>query len=278
MRTHAFVIAFVLLAFPFAFADDAAQARFPLQVSVFTIKATAGTRMKSGMGKANVKEGSSSTGIDFTYDCSLPFFAYGLERPYPGAWKEKGKVLTIRITQIGDANIKAECDLQVTPLPTVYAEKGGKLESVSHAELHKIEEKIEKRERENDDERPGHPMRLKVSIVEAQWADQGKLRVGSGKGNVIEKGVTTGFEFGAHCTVQSLQKTSSPGYVGRWAENKTKLIIAAPAPGDAESPTCELDVELQPAVFVRDADGKVTAVPLHIYNKSKTAKRSVPRK
>src|SRR4051812_39177850 len=101
--------------------------KYPLQVSVFTTKATPGTKGKAGSGKADVQEGEKFVGVDFTYDCELPFMAYALERPYPGVWKEKNKVLTLRITKVADPDVRSECDLHVTVLPTVYAEKNGQI-------------------------------------------------------------------------------------------------------------------------------------------------------
>lgn len=268
---------FAFFAFSAFLQADTASGKYPLQVSIFTVKATPGSKMKSGTGKANVKEANAFTGLDFTYDCALPFLAYGLERPYPGVWKEKGKVLTIRVTQIGDESAKSECDLKVTPLPTVYAEKGGRLTPVSHSEFNEIQERAEKNAEQNESEKPGQPMPLKVSIVESMWAAQGKLRTGSGKGNVTEKGRTTGFEFSAHCADKALQKTSSADYVGRWADNKTKLVIAAPAPGNAETPTCDLEIETRQVVYVKSADGKLTEVPLAEYNKTRSKSSAKPK-
>jgi len=251
-------------------------AKYELKVSIFTTKPTPGSGGKAGTGKADIQEGESFTGADFTYQCPISFMAYGLDRPYPAFWKEKGKVLTLRVTKIADPDVRSECDLQITPQPALYAEKGGIITTVSKSEFHKMYKEIEKHEEETQTR--GQSMPLRVSIVESEWKAMNSLRSGSGKGNVIEKGRTSGFIFTAQCSAMSLQKTSSTDYVGRWGDKrKTKLIMAAPAPGDAETPACGLEVTPQSVVYVKDAEGKLTQVPLAEYNKS-NAKKSATKK
>lgn len=266
MKIRSIVAALFVLSL-FASADSTSD-KYPLEVAIFTVKANPGSAGKAGSGKADIKEAGSFTGVDFTYDCSMAFLSFGLERPYPAVWKEKGKVVTIHITKLGDASAKSECDLHVTMLPKIYAEKGGRLQTVSKAEFHELQEKAEKSERKLEHTKRTY-MPLKVIFVESQWVSEGKLRIGKGKLNVIEKGATSGFQFTGKCVDVALQKTSSSGYVGKWNSDQTVLTIAAPAPGDAESPTCDLNVENHGTVYVKESDGKVNEVPFAEYNKKK---------
>ena len=287
MKTRVLIFAAFVVSLGVQAASASKPPKYPLEVSVFTTKSTPGTHGLTGTGKATVKEGDSYTGVDFSYDCAIAFMAYGFDRPYPAAWKDKGKVLALRVTKIADPDVRSECDLQVTMLPTVYTEKGGKLASVTPAEFHKAAKELEARER--DAGRPGQAMPLRVYLVDSQWSAMNSLRSGAGKGNVIEKGRTTGFMFEGTCSAMALRKTTSSGFVGRWGrsekghdndkdkdkdkdedkEKGAKLVIAAPAPGDSEAPSCELNVKLQQVVYMKDGEGNIKEIPLAEYNKRK---------
>src|SRR5437667_4483641 len=102
MRSRALIVLSLFVISIFSAAETSAK-KYPLEVSVLSVSGTPGSKMKSGSGKADVKEGGDYSGLDFTYDCARPFLSYGLDQPYPGVWKEKGKVLTISVTKIGDA-------------------------------------------------------------------------------------------------------------------------------------------------------------------------------
>jgi hypothetical protein len=183
--------------------------------------------------------------------------------------------------------VRSECDLQVTVLPTIYAEKGGIIASISQDEYRKMVKRAE--QYQEDVVRMGQKMPLRVYLVDSQWQSMNSLRAGTGKGNVIEQGKTTGFEFSGQCSAMALQKTSSSGFVGRWARpekdkdrnkdekedkdaeknKRTRLIIAAPAPGDAETPSCQMDVSLRSVVYIRDGEGNIKEIPVAEYNKKR---------
>jgi hypothetical protein len=94
---------------------------YPLHVQVLLTKANAGRYGATGFGRGNIL-GPPRRGIDFTYECSTPFFNNGPQEFYQARWKKPDAKLEILMQRTGSDKLD-KCELAIAYKAAPYASK-----------------------------------------------------------------------------------------------------------------------------------------------------------
>jgi hypothetical protein len=234
---------------------------YPLRVHIFSRRVHHNRRFDSysGSGRANLIEGDTVAGMEFTYLCSFKFLDSDADEYYPAKWRKDGQSIDILFGKVGSDSQVRKCQFKVLRKEFVYARDRGKIVTLSPAEYAGREDARAERQQAMmpADLNPSH-YPLDFALLHVAWTGSvSGMQTGSGQGNVREADGMHAVDFSIHCPVK-LQATPEGRFLAaRWLEpGKTMLLLLRSVDVDgAPGATCQMVTAVGPDVYVRSGGG-----------------------
>jgi len=245
----------------------------PLQLQVHVFERGAIRSRRSGYfrgeGKANLIEGDTIKGFDFSYDCPYKFHSSDEDAFYPAQWKVEGLKIYI-ITPSPGTDKEHLCELKMLMKDFVYRRVNGKLVTMSTQEYAlRDEARVERAQSlAPADLDPSH-YPVSISLLHLNWTGNvSGVHTGSGQGNIKTETGINAVDFSLHCPVV-VQPTPDGRYLlGRWLQPGAhlQLLLRSIDVDGAPGATCDVTTVIEPDVYVRTGTN-VKAVPQEEYRK-----------
>jgi len=240
-----------------------------LQVHVFERGAIRSRRSGyfRGEGKANLIEGNSIKGFEFSYDCPYKFHSSDEDAFYPAQWKVEGLKIYI-ITPAPGTDKEHLCELKMLMKDFVYRRINGKLVTMSVQEYASRDEARVERARSlaPADLDPSH-YPVNIALLHLTWTGEvSGVHTGTGQGNLKTETGINAVDFSLHCPIV-VQPTPDGRYLlGRWLQPGThlQLLLRSIDVDGAPGATCDVTTVVEPDVYIRTGS-TVKAIPQQEY-------------
>ena len=245
----------------------------PLQLQVHVFERGAIRTKRSGYfrgeGKANLIEGNSVRGFEFSYECPYKFHSSDEDAFYPAQWKVEGLKIYI-ITPAPGTDKEHLCELKMLMKDFVYRRINGKLVTMSVQEYASRDEaRIERAQSlAPADLDPSH-YPVNIALLHLTWTGEvSGVHAGTGQGNIKSDAGINAVDFSLHCPIV-VQPTPDGRYLlGRWLQPGThlQLLLRSIDVDGAPGATCDVTTVVEPDVYIRTG-GTVKAIPQEEYRK-----------
>jgi hypothetical protein len=265
-----FVFIFLL---SFALNADAGAAKdlsaYTLRVHIFKSDFQQSGSFGSGSGLANLIDGQSVHGIEFSYQCDTRFMESVGNQAYAAKWKKPEKTIEIVGAAVGNANHLNTCEFKITMHDFVYDMQYGTLTTFTQEQYKaRVGMAIAKAE-PLDGDIAHYPLRLSVLKIDWSPAANGS-RTGFGRGNLMSgTNPSSSVDFTTNCTVTFSLTPEGKSYAGQWKQEGAQMTLLLRSAGSASGLACLLNTSLHTDVYVSDGAGGVKAVSPQEYQQSK---------
>ena len=233
--------------------------QYPLRVHIFQSHwdRRSGDFYGQGYGIANLFDGATVRGMNFTYDCPAQYAETIGNEAYVAKWKKPEKTLELVAEKTGEPGKSDTCEFRVTLHDFVYDLQNGTLATFS-PEQYKMRLGAALPKNESIDTNPSHyPLRL--AVLQAHWEPAvNGTRNGSGRGNLRIGSKLSSVDFTTSCGAAFPTTPDDRYYAAIWIREGAELAVLLTQQGGAA--ICRLDTILHTDVYVREASGTVKAI------------------
>lgn len=266
MRPVLLLLVFFLIVLPglggraFAATDPAAAAGYPLKIMVVELTSTTFKNDAfNGAGHADVDDGQSVHGLDFTYTCDFKVERLPEGQFYPAKWIKQPTQLRLLAVQPAEKGKFTECVLEGAVHDEVYVSKADQLTLISQEEFKQWEAEDKFAKRELTD-LSGYSVKLLVANEDAAFAPAlflglpaGRFK-GFGQGDIFESQSVHGVDFSFECMGEI---TAGRTYAAKWIEPESQLEVLVPLAGQTNRYySCKVATNVQEHVYVRLGPGE----------------------